>query len=111
MIDFSATEEDIRIDAGDVFAPVWTFFEQDGTTPEDISMFEFDFKVLNARTSAVAVTAMCTVLEEGVGQVQTTIAAEDIAVLDPKAEYRFVFRLLSLDEPTTILKGNFRVMP
>ncbi len=112
MIDFSAVEDEIRVDAGDVFSPVWTVYEDEaGTIPEDISGYEFEFDVLNARTGAVVVSALCTVLVGEVGQVQTTITDEQMQTLNPRDECRYAFRLLSLGEPTTLAKGVFRVMP
>lgn len=108
MIDFAAVEEDIRVSAGDVFSPVWTMW--DGDTPEDISDYTFEFDVIDARTGEVAASALCTVLVDEDGQVQTTIdlAEED---LNPRHEYRYKFRLLSLGEPVTLATGRFIINP
>lgn len=109
MIDFSAVEEEIRISAGDVFSPVWTLSDENDN-PEDISGYTFEFTVVSARTGEEVAEATCTVLIDEVGQVQTTIDMVETP-LDPRSEYRYKFRLLSLDEPVTLAKGPFKVMP
>lgn len=108
MIDFRASEIAILVDAGDVFQPVWTCYDEGGA-PEDITGLTFDFIVTNARTGATVETATCTIVSAPAGTVRTRLSPAQMSNLQPNVDYRYRFRALSGGEPSTICKGEFKV--
>lgn len=107
-IDFRVADEPIHVDAGDVFQPVWTFYDENDAA-ENITGMTFDFIVTDAKTGATVETATCTIVNALQGQVQTRLTSAQMSNLDPHTDYRYRFRALSASEPTTVAKGAFRV--